>query len=289
MWRVLLVVVAVSALAAPMAAVTIPRTAHTTGSTVSDLEVQPTEPLQVCVIGGGNWGTVVARHICMNIQAKAPPEVAKEVRMWTLQETVNGRNLTDMINHDRENAKYLPGYALPSSLSASSDLAQVCAGADIVCFVVPHQFAQRVLSDMRPFIKPDAIVVSLTKGIFFDPQGPRLLSAMIRDTLNATRVAVMLGANVASDVAAENFATSTLACLDDAAFCTLRDLFATESFRVERSTDVAGAEICGAIKNVIGRCYHRFYMYKCYCGSPLQRLVSGSVRGWVWEQAPRRQ
>lgn len=114
------------------------------------------------------------------------------VNMWVFEETVNGRKLTEIINTDHENVKYLPGHKLPPnvvSLKASilpphilfyccrtveeqlvsvqqlavPDLAESVKGADILIFVVPHQFIVRVCDTIKGHIKADAVGMSLIK------------------------------------------------------------------------------------------------------------------------------
>ena len=62
-----------------------------------------------------------------------------QVRMWTFEELVGGRKLSEIINTEHENVKYLPGVRLPDGVVAVPDLAAAAAGATLLCFVVPHQ------------------------------------------------------------------------------------------------------------------------------------------------------
>lgn len=71
-------------------------------------------PLKVCIVGSGNWGSAVAKIIGNNV--KQLKKFASTVKMWVFEETVNGRKLTDIINNDHENVKYLPGHKLPENV-----------------------------------------------------------------------------------------------------------------------------------------------------------------------------
>jgi glycerol-3-phosphate dehydrogenase (NAD+) len=207
---------------------------------------------RISIIGSGNWASTVSKLISTNIETKEElKEYNKEVRMWTIHEEFQGRNLTELINESHENSKYLKGYHLSSNIICTENIEYACQDADVICFVVPHQYAQNVLTNMKPYVKPTAVCVSLTKGMFFDTVGPRLLSDTIRQTLPISKVAVLMGANVAKDVAAENFVESTLACTDLNVAQELAKLFSSPHFRIELSTDVAGTELCGALKNVV--------------------------------------
>lgn len=179
------------------------------------------------------------------------------MRLWVLQEKImmeNNKemNLTDVINLTHENRKYLPDFMLSKNIIASDDLQYVCEHADIICFVVPHQFAENVLLQMKDHIKPNTVIISCTKGMTFGPQGPQLVSSLIKCICTTAKVGVLSGGNVAKDIAAENFATTTLAMESEALAIEVAKVFASSAFRIELSDDVAGAEICGALKNVIG-------------------------------------
>ena len=71
-------------------------------------------PLKVCIVGSGNWGSAIAKIIGNNVMKLQ--KFASTVKMWVFEETVNGRKLTDIINNDHENVKYLPGHKLPENV-----------------------------------------------------------------------------------------------------------------------------------------------------------------------------
>jgi glycerol-3-phosphate dehydrogenase (NAD+) len=172
--------------------------------------------------------------------------------MWVYEELVDGRKLTEIINTDHQNPKYLPGVHLPTTVVACGDVVETCKDADLLLFVVPHQFLRGVLEKMRGSVKPNAIGVSLIKGLDVGPEGPRLLSKMIKDELALTReVAVVMGANVASEVAKDQFVECTVACPDADVANLVAKLFHCHCMRADTCSDVATVEICGALKNVV--------------------------------------
>ncbi|EDL09292.1 glycerol-3-phosphate dehydrogenase 1-like, isoform CRA_g [Mus musculus] len=95
-------------------------------------------PLKVCIVGSGNWGSAVAKIIGSNV--KTLQKFSSTVKMWVFEETVNGRKLTDIINNDHENVKYLPGHKLPENVVAVPNLSEAVQDADLLVFVIPHQF-----------------------------------------------------------------------------------------------------------------------------------------------------
>uniref|UniRef100_A0A8C2ZM42 Glycerol-3-phosphate dehydrogenase [NAD(+)] n=1 Tax=Cyclopterus lumpus TaxID=8103 RepID=A0A8C2ZM42_CYCLU len=172
------------------------------------------------------------------------------VNMWVFEETVNGRKLTEIINTDHENLKYLPGHKLPSNVLAVPDLAESVKGADILIFVVPHQFIVRVCDTIKDHIKKDAVGMSLIKGVDAGPEGLKLISEVIRGKLGIT-VTVLMGANIANEVAEEKFCETTIGCRDKAFGPMLKELMQTINFRVTVVEESDVVEICGALKNIV--------------------------------------
>lgn len=207
------------------------------------------EPKRVCIVGSGNWGSAICRIVGAN--AKLRDEFAEEVRMWVFEEEVEGRKLTEIINTDHENVKYLPGYKLPENVIAVPDLLEAAQDADILIFVIPHQFLPRLCTQLKGNIKSTAVAISLIKGFHLQPEGGMsLLTALIKEHLEI-QTAALMGANLANEVAAEHFCESTIGCSDLQVAFLLKNLFQTPNFRISVTQDSATVEICGALKNIV--------------------------------------
>ena len=204
---------------------------------------------KITIIGGGNWGTTMGLKIAQNVMNVGG--FHNEVTLSLHDEVVDGRNLSDIINQDHHNPKYLPGYALPPSLVASPLLEESCRNADVLIFVIPHNFLAGMLQRLVGNIKPTAVAVSLIKGIDLGEDGPQLVSDLIQQKLSLPACGVLMGANIASDVAKHQFVESTLACKDIGAMKSLVPIFECSSFHVQLSNDPATVEMCGALKNVV--------------------------------------
>ena len=83
--------------------------------------------------------------------------------MYVYEEMVNGRKLTEIINTEHENVKYLPGYQLPENVLAVPDVVEAAQDADIIIFVLPHQFMTNTCKPLIGKIKSTAFGVSLCK------------------------------------------------------------------------------------------------------------------------------
>lgn len=211
---------------------------------------------KVAMIGGGSFGTTIARHI-------GQVNRTAEVNLWLYEENMIDKfsgmtkKLTDIINEQHVNTKYLPEFDLPTNVYASHDIVQVCADADVIFFAIPHQFVHHVLEDMtsNPHLKLKAGVVlcNIGKGIGVDDlHQPQLMSDMISSYFSDKEVVVLQGANVASDVARGDFCETTIACTSLRNAYRVRSLVECPTFKVDSITqNTRSVEICGALKNVI--------------------------------------
>lgn len=217
---------------------------------------------KICIIGSGNWGSAIATVLGRNVARL--PFCHDRVNMWVFEEQVTlspsneTANLSDVINTRHENVKYLPGIKLPSNVHAVPDLKEACQNATLLIFVLPHQFLPRLLPIVRANVHPTRCRgVSLIKGLDFDEETklPVLISSSIERAMGEEfRCGVLMGANIADEVARQHMCESTLACnFNDASLNEKTRLIFDEppTFRVSRIDDVAGAEAFGALKNIV--------------------------------------
>jgi len=206
-------------------------------------------PLKVCIVGSGNWGSAIARIVGVTVTASNT--FNKTVTMWVFEEMVNDRKLSEIINTDHENVRYLPGKKLPTNVVAVPDLLESIKDADIFIFVVPHQFVDRLCGQMAGKIKKSAIGISLIKGLAIRQDGGiKLISEVISELLTVPCY-VLMGANLAPEVANENFCEATVGAKDKDHGMLLKELFQTDYFRITAVTDAHTVELCGALKNVV--------------------------------------
>ncbi|KAI9244831.1 glycerol-3-phosphate dehydrogenase [NAD+] [Phascolomyces articulosus] len=205
---------------------------------------------KVSVIGSGNWGSSIARLIAQNVR-KQPELFHETVRVWVFEEEVNGRKLTDIINQDHENVKYLPGIRLPDNVVALPNIQDAARDANILVFVLPHQFVYQTCEKLRGVIHSECRAISLIKGLDFQNDEIMLFSDEISRILGI-ECSALSGANLASEVALEKYGESTIGSknleVDGKIF---HKLFHTGYFNVTVISDYTGLQICGALKNVV--------------------------------------
>lgn len=203
---------------------------------------------KICIVGSGNWGSAVAIIIGKNVVKSN--QFDPTVKMWVFEEIIDGRKLTEIINTEHENVKYLPGHKLPDNVIAVPDLLEASDGADIFIFVLPHQFIGRLCDQIKDHIKPNAFGISLIKGIDEGPDGLRLISDIIREKLGI-EMSVLMGANIANEVAEEKFCETTIGCRNKEHGQILKDLMQTANFRISVVEECDTVELCGALKNIV--------------------------------------
>ncbi|KAI1885036.1 hypothetical protein AGOR_G00216040 [Albula goreensis] len=203
---------------------------------------------KVCIVGSGNWGSAIAKIVGHN--AKGSNRFEPVVNMWVYEEIINDRKLTEIINTEHENVKYLPGHKLPKNVVAVPDIVEAMKGADIFIFVIPHQFIGKLCDQMKPHVKPGAIGISLIKGIDEGPDGLKLISDIIREKLEI-EVCVLMGANIANEVADEKFCETTIGAKNTQNGVIFKELLQTPNFRIAVVQESDTVELCGALKNIV--------------------------------------
>ena len=191
--------------------------------------------MRTAVVGSGGWGTALAICLCGN---------GHDTVLWS---------------HNPEKAKamektrcnpMLQGISLPDTLKISADPACV-SGCELVVIASPSFPIRSVCRTIAPFLDPDAILVSVTKGI--EPGTLLRMSQIVAEETRHPTVA-LTGPSHAEEVA-RNLPTGCLAASPDKAHAELvQDAFMSGTFRIYTSPDIVGAELGGASKNVIALC-----------------------------------
>ena len=193
-------------------------------------------PLRLAVLGAGSWGTALATQAARNGAATT---------LWGR----DGSVIASM-RSTRRNARYLPDLPLPDSLDFHADLAHVVGGADLVLVVVPSHAFAGIAGEIAPLLRPGVGVAWATKG--FEPGTGRFLHEVAREAFGpAVPLAIVTGPSFAREVTA-GLPTAVTAHSDDPAFAQrVADVLHGPSFRVYTGNDMLGAELGGAMKNVL--------------------------------------
>jgi glycerol-3-phosphate dehydrogenase (NAD(P)+) len=192
---------------------------------------------RAAVLGTGSWGTAFAKVLA---------DAGTDVVLWSRRE-----ELAKAVRETHENPDYLPGIALPHSITATSDAAEAVAGADFVVLAVPSQSLRDNLAQVASAIGRGSLLVSLMKGVELGTT--KRMSEVICEVADVPleRVVVVSGPNLAKEIASGQPAASVVACIDLASAERLQAAILTSYFRPYTNTDVVGCELGGAVKNVI--------------------------------------
>jgi len=189
---------------------------------------------KVTVIGGGAWGTALAQMLAA---------AGRETKIWAREADV-----VSAINKNHCNDIYLAGVPLHAALGATTDMAEA-GQAELILLVTPAQFLRPVTAELSQYLKPGVPVVICAKGI--EKGSHALMSEVLAETLPAAPQAVLSGPTFAIEVAKGMPTAITLACADEAMGAEIVKTIGQPHFRPYWTDDIIGAQIGGAVKNVL--------------------------------------
>lgn len=193
--------------------------------------------MRSAVIGGGSWGTALAKVLC----DKGP------VRLWARSaEVVEG------INREHRNVRYQSDLTLPECLTATGELEEALDGAELVCVVVPSHALRDVMKRAAPHMAPGVPIVSASKGI--ENETLQTMEEVLTDVLPRALwadLAFLSGPSFARETLQELATAVTVAARFHGVAATVQAAFSTPYFRCYTTEDVTGVELGGALKNVV--------------------------------------
>ncbi len=189
----------------------------------------------VAVLGAGSWGTALAALLCGNGIA---------ARLWGRDPAALAR-----IASERCNPRYLPDVRLPEGLAYVADLRAALAGVDAALVAVPSDAFAEVVDEAAPLLPARAGFAWATKG--FEPGTGRFLHEVVAARLPAVPAAVVTGPSFAREVAAGMPTAVTVHATDHAFAHRFAGWLHNSTFRAYTGDDVLGAELGGAMKNVL--------------------------------------
>lgn len=191
--------------------------------------------MKTAVIGSGGWGTALALRLCKN---------GHDTVLWS-----HDCKKARQISTTRENPM-LPGVILPPELAVTAD--PMCVEqCKLVVIASPSSYIRSVCRQIAPHMSKDAVLVSATKGI---EAGTHLRMSQIVQEETGCPVVALTGPSHAEEVAREVPTGCLAASIDKCLAELVQDAFMSESFRIYTSPDIIGAELGGALKNVIALC-----------------------------------
>jgi glycerol-3-phosphate dehydrogenase (NAD(P)+) len=193
---------------------------------------------RVAIIGGGGWGTALS----IALSGMGHP-----IRLWVYEP-----ELVPAINEERCNPLYLSGFSVPEPVVATGSLGFGLEGAEIVVTALPANCCRRIYQEMLPYLCPEAILVSATKGLESASlqRMSEVMEAVIAPCFRP-RMAAISGPTFAREVARGDPTALVVAGPDPTVNRVVQTEFSSPLLRFYTNTDIIGVELGGAVKNVI--------------------------------------
>ena len=188
----------------------------------------------ISVIGAGSWGTTLACLLS---------DKGFDVTLWVYE-----KELAEEINKTRINKTYLPDVLIPDDIKVTNNIGDSIKKARYVLNAIPAQYVRTVFKEAIPYIPDEATLISVSKGI---ERGTLLTVSSVLKELTDHTIAVLSGPSFAKEVIKKLPTAVTLAAEDKNTGLMLQEIFNLNNFRVYTHDDIIGAEIGGALKNVM--------------------------------------
>lgn len=195
---------------------------------------------RIAIIGAGAWGTAIAIVLGRGQR--------HEVKLWAYEKEVR-----DSIDSTRTNSVFLPGQTIPETVRATGDFGDALSEADIVVTAMPSQHCRRLFQQMTLHLRPDALIVSATKGLEQTTllRMSEIICQVAAEGKIHCRVGAMSGPTFAAEVARGDPTAITIASQDAELAALVQREFNDPAFRVYTNEDVVGVELGGSLKNII--------------------------------------
>ncbi|MFB0566178.1 MAG: NAD(P)H-dependent glycerol-3-phosphate dehydrogenase [Candidatus Aminicenantaceae bacterium] len=194
--------------------------------------------MRASIIGGGTWGSAFAIYLGRQ---------KIKTQLW-----IREKEIFKEAHSSRENKVFLPGFSFPPAVSLFNDFEEALYSADVVFIAVPSKFCRTIYVKIAPFLYPEQIIVSLTKGI--EEGTLKRMSEIMEEVFSqffSSRIVVISGPSFAREVIQGHPTAVVLASKDIKLAREVQHFISSLYFRGYTCDDVVGVELCGALKNVV--------------------------------------
>ncbi|MDO8583931.1 MAG: NAD(P)H-dependent glycerol-3-phosphate dehydrogenase [bacterium] len=189
----------------------------------------------IAILGAGAMGCAVAKLLERH---KRP------IRLFDVDpKTVSA------INEQHENPVCMPGIKLAANVTATSNIADALKDAEVVFMIIPSTFVRETMQKAAPYLLPDAVIVNISKGLDEQTLLPPILSDGILPATNQSRVVVVGGPAIASDLCSNCPTGLVIASADGKARRIVKKLLESDTIKIATSKDMKGVGLAAALKN----------------------------------------
>ena len=190
----------------------------------------------IAIIGSGSWGTALAIHLA---------KMGNNIKMWAyLQEEA------DLINNTRK-CKFLPQAYIPSNIICTTDLEKAIDGSEMILIVTPSKAVRETIKKFKKYVTNQEIIIC-SKG--FEKETLYTLNEVVEEELPNSKIGGLSGPSHAEEVSMGIPTALVIASKHEDLLKDVQKTFMNEVLRIYTSDDVKGAELGGALKNILAFC-----------------------------------
>lgn len=191
---------------------------------------------RISIIGSGSWGSALAIYAA---------NLGHEVKLWSFSEEEK-----DLINNEHK-CKFLPKATMPENIKCTTDIKEAVEGSDMILHVTPSKFTRETIKKYKMHVKEQPIIIC-SKG--FEASTLYTLNEVVHEELPNAKIGVLTGPSHAEEVSLGIPTAIVIASQNIEVQYLIQDTFMNEKMRIYTSSDVKGAELGGALKNIIAFC-----------------------------------
>lgn len=191
---------------------------------------------RISIIGSGSWGSALAIHAA---------NLGHEVKLLSFSEEEK-----DLINNEHK-CKFLPKATMPENIKCTTDIKEAVEGSDMILHVTPSKFTRETIKKYKMHVKEQPIIIC-SKG--FEASTLYTLNEVVHEELPNAKIGVLTGPSHAEEVSLGIPTAIVIASQNIEVQYLIQDTFMNEKMRIYTSSDVKGAELGGALKNIIAFC-----------------------------------
>jgi len=191
---------------------------------------------KICIIGSGSWGVALGIHLA---------KLGNQVKVWSfLQEEA------DLINNQKQ-CKFLPGIEIPEGIVCTTNMEEAIKGSDMILHVTPSKFTRDTIKKYKQYVEEQPVIIC-SKG--FEADTLYTLSQVASEEMPNTKIGIFTGPSHAEEVSHGIPTAIVIASKHIDVQYQVQDTFISENMRIYTTSDVKGAELGGALKNIIAFC-----------------------------------
>ena len=190
----------------------------------------------ICIIGSGSWGVALGIHLA---------KLGNNIKMWSFTQEE-----TDIINNEKK-CKFLPEVTIPDNIFCTTDFKQAIEGTEMILLVTPSKFVRDTIKSFKQYVTNQSIIIC-SKG--FEESTLSTLNEVVEEELPDSKIGGLSGPSHAEEVSIGIPTALVIASKDDQLLKDVQETFMSDTLRIYTSYDIKGAELGGALKNIIAFC-----------------------------------